>query len=232
MMRTHQSLQISLRPFTTNMARGDVTWKAAHATSLLQRLQFDAPRCAFSGEQWKAIKASSQRSPGDLVLMEHACQMSWPTFFPQKNLFHRTICQETAEALLESSERVVLATFDLTDSMWEAFSRFFSSEPSSVLQVSNLRDTGGANRREGHAVVITGKTQDARLVKSSWAERFGDDGFRVARDALNFTYGCGSKLNRRGCAGFGPCFHFPGFHLGTGFLSHSHTRMYASETAI
>ena len=26
--------------------------------------------------------------------------------------------------------------------------------------------------------------------------------------------GCGSKLNRRGYAGFGPCFHLPGFHFG------------------
>ena len=25
--------------------------------------------------------------------------------------------------------------------------------------------------------------------------------------------GCGSKLNRRGYAGFGPCFHLPGFHV-------------------
>ena len=33
--------------------------------------------------------------------------------------------------------------------------------------------------------------------------------------------GCGSKLNRRGYAGFGPCFHLPGIHFGTGFLSHS-----------
>ena len=35
-----------------------------------------------------------------------------------------------------------------------------------------------------------------------------------------FWNGCGSKLNRRGYAGFGPCFHLPGFHVGTGFLSH------------
>ena len=35
--------------------------------------------------------------------------------------------------------------------------------------------------------------------------------------------GCGSKLNRRGYySGFGPCFHLPGFHFGTGFLSHGH----------
>ena len=32
--------------------------------------------------------------------------------------------------------------------------------------------------------------------------------------------GRGSKLNRRGYAGFGPCFHLPGFQFGTGFLSH------------
>ena len=36
------------------------------------------------------------------------------------------------------------------------------------------------------------------------------------------SFGCGSKLNRRGYADFGPCFHFPGFHFGTGFWSHSH----------
>ena len=31
--------------------------------------------------------------------------------------------------------------------------------------------------------------------------------------------GCGSKLNRRGYAGFGPCFHLLGFHLGYLFLT-------------
>ena len=32
----------------------------------------------------------------------------------------------------------------------------------------------------------------------------------------------GSKLSRKGYAGFGPCFHLPGFHFGTVFfLSHS-----------
>ena len=35
-------------------------------------------------------------------------------------------------------------------------------------------------------------------------------------------YGYGSKLKSRGYAGFGPCFHFPGFHFGIGFLSHTH----------
>ena len=35
-------------------------------------------------------------------------------------------------------------------------------------------------------------------------------------------YGCGSKLNWRGYAGFGPCFHLPRFHFGTVVLSHRH----------
>ena len=30
------------------------------------------------------------------------------------------------------------------------------------------------------------------------------------------VYGCGSKLNRRGYAGFSLLFHLPGFHFGTG----------------
>ena len=37
-------------------------------------------------------------------------------------------------------------------------------------------------------------------------------------------FGCGSKLNRqktRGPQGFGPCCHFPEFHLGYLFLTHS-----------
>ena len=33
----------------------------------------------------------------------------------------------------------------------------------------------------------------------------------------NCSFGCGSKLNRRGYAGFGPCFHLPRFHFGSGF---------------
>ena len=43
-------------------------------------------------------------------------------------------------------------------------------------------------------------------------------------------YGSGSKLNRRGYAGFGPCFYLPGFHFGTGFLSHSHIKITTQHT--
>ena len=36
------------------------------------------------------------------------------------------------------------------------------------------------------------------------------------------------KIKQEGqTAGFGPCFHLPGFHFGPGFLSHSHNRFLA-----
>ena len=47
-------------------------------------------------------------------------------------------------------------------------------------------------------------TESTKVCKRAWV--------------LNTSYGCGSKLNRRGYAGVGPCFHLPGFHFGTGFL--------------
>ena len=41
------------------------------------------------------------------------------------------------------------------------------------------------------------------------------------------NHGCGSKLNRRGYAGFGPWFHLPGFHFGIPvFWSHSHINFF------
>ena len=40
-----------------------------------------------------------------------------------------------------------------------------------------------------------------------------------------YICGCGSKLKSLGYAGFGPCFHLPGFRFGTGLLSHSHTHV-------
>ena len=40
--------------------------------------------------------------------------------------------------------------------------------------------------------------------------------------SLKAKYRYGSKLNHQGTAGFGPCFHLPGFHFGYIFLTHSH----------
>ena len=41
---------------------------------------------------------------------------------------------------------------------------------------------------------------------------------RAMKTNLN---GCGSEINRRGNAGFGPCFHLPGFHFGYLFVTYS-----------
>ena len=45
-----------------------------------------------------------------------------------------------------------------------------------------------------------------------------------SRAACRCESGYGSKLNRRGHAGFGPCFHLRGFRLGYLFLIHSQVR--------
>ena len=41
-------------------------------------------------------------------------------------------------------------------------------------------------------------------------------------DIVDYPFGCGSKLHQAGTADFGPCFHLPGFHIGTVFLTHIH----------
>ena len=44
---------------------------------------------------------------------------------------------------------------------------------------------------------------------------------RRCRRFVGRAYGYGSKLHHQGTAGFGPCFHLPGFHFGNLFLTHS-----------
>ena len=44
------------------------------------------------------------------------------------------------------------------------------------------------------------------------------EGSRQPHATHPHTGGRGSKLNRGGYAGFGPCFHLPGFHLGYRFF--------------
>ena len=61
--------------------------------------------------------------------------------------------------------------------------------------------------------------QLAQMFYCNFPAKASTDGHVVS---FEFPDGCGSKFTRRSYAGFGPCFHFPGFHFGTGFLSHSH----------
>ena len=60
-------------------------------------------------------------------------------------------------------------------------------------------------------------------VRKTWLKHHGDSEdrrWRCACDMLSAAFGFASKLNRRGYAGFGPCFHLPGpfWYM---FLSHS-----------
>ena len=53
------------------------------------------------------------------------------------------------------------------------------------------------------------------------ASKFVTDKQSSSNTRLWFPGGCGSKLKKRGYAGFGPCYYLPRFNFGTGFLSHS-----------
>eukprot|EP00438_Fugacium_kawagutii_P026654 Skav225335 [mRNA] locus=scaffold748:311374:313047:- [translate_table: standard] len=109
---------------------------------------------------------------------------------PCKNLHYRFIDRHEAEEVLRGvSSRVVLATFWLNDTGWESFSAFFRFHPDSVLQARSLRGSFSRGRRKGHAVVITGQSDEAWFIKNSWGEGFADDGyFRVAKNAIDFWF--------------------------------------------
>ena len=71
------------------------------------------------------------------------------------------------------------------------------------------------------------RAEDDRFAGSlKFRESLGDPAEQLDEydnhNIMQDTCGCGSKLNSGDYAGFGPCFHLPGFHFGTGFLSHSH----------
>ena len=53
------------------------------------------------------------------------------------------------------------------------------------------------------------------LAKTCCQTEYSNTTRKGNRTTFCLTNGSGSKLNRRGYAGFGVCFHLPGFHFGT-----------------
>ena len=114
---------------------------------------------------------------------------------PQKSLYYQELTRDAASELLQGvsgvSSRVVLASFSLNETEWRRFTSFFQSEPNGILQRHHLNGPSFEEEEdeEGHAVVITGESNDAWLIKNSWGEDFADAGyFRVAKDAFEFTF--------------------------------------------
>ena len=82
----------------------------------------------------------------------------------------------------------MIAGFSLNEANWKRFSRFFAPHPTDVLQPHHLSTTS-FGRHEGHAVVITGESQDAWFIKTSWREGFAEEGFfRVAKTSIEFSF--------------------------------------------
>ena len=65
--------------------------------------------------------------------------------------------------------------------------------------------------RDGQQIPVLGRhiPQVTQLINWWFGARFGD----VNPWFLWTVSGCGSKLSRWGYAGFGPCFHLPGFNV-------------------
>ena len=98
----------------------------------------------------------------------------------------------------------------------------FFSEPRVKLLVANWQID------LPHRVALEDVQSFANVEKTSSLQGLRPGSLRGELNVGSVPNGCGAKLNRRGYAGFGPCFHLPGIHFGTGFLSHSQMTTWAS----
>ena len=75
-------------------------------------------------------------------------------------------------------------------------------------------------------MLFTRKRRGHRWVEGSWESGVSSAPKKYVSQRSRLTrfqrFGCGSKLNRSGTAGFSPCFHLPRLHIGSLFLTHSH----------
>lgn len=98
---------------------------------------------------------------------------------PRKGLRHSKVQLHQAEEAMEKGH-AILASFWLTEEMWDAFRDFFNKTPAGVL------DELPAHNKEvttGHAVVVAGQTKDLWFLKNSWGTKWAAEGyFRVKKE--------------------------------------------------
>ena len=98
--------------------------------------------------------------------------------------------------------------------MWTVY--FAINSLSCPSKISRCNSRGGSLGR------VLAPTQEAIKSRKNEYVNMTNSGPQVQPDAVGPSHGYGSKLNHQGTAGFGPCFHVPGFHFGHLFLTHSH----------
>jgi len=109
------------------------------------------------------------------------------TICPRKRL--QSAVRDPSEVLSILEERPLVASFWLTQTQWDNFSRFFKENPRGKLSSAYLGPADPRDPRPGHAVAIIGIGQDRGAyyfkMKNSWGRNFADYGyFRVAFDAF------------------------------------------------
>lgn len=109
------------------------------------------------------------------------CHTVLDEFCPRYGLQWTEVEASLVDQIL-NSQRVLCASFALSENQWKRFVRFFMGNPSGKLAFGDLGDPTGAVT--GHAIVLIGHKADYWKFKNSWGEGFADDGyFRIAKDA-------------------------------------------------
>ena len=98
---------------------------------------------------------------------------------PRKSLRHKRVQLHQAEEAMEKGH-AILASFWLTEEMWNAFRDFFNKTPAGVLDELPAQNKGVT---EGHSVVVAGQRKDLWFLKNSWGTKWAAEGyFRVKKE--------------------------------------------------
>ena len=108
------------------------------------------------------------------------------TICPKYRLHSQEVSVKKAmEAIVK--KRPVVARFRLTDDEWDAFSKFYESNPTSILTEDELdvrkRPTNPLPDTFGHAVVLTSYNSKSLTFMNSWGQQWGDNGFFRVQNA-------------------------------------------------
>ncbi|CAF0972664.1 unnamed protein product [Adineta steineri] len=102
---------------------------------------------------------------------------------PRHRLHYKKVDELGARQAI-NRRRPVVATFQLDDQQWTAFSMFYKNHPQGVLESQNLGARSGS-KLSGHAVVLMKCDPTSLTFINSWGTGFADKGFfRVRNQAV------------------------------------------------
>ena len=78
----------------------------------------------------------------------------------------------------------------------------------------HVQSNGTACCRSTQLGILRSPQEKSSPARSRGSQHRQEGRLEIGKKSPRDRIGCGSKLHRRGYAGFGPCFHSPGFHFG------------------